>query len=339
MFPRPLLAAQMSGALLQGAVAFLITVFWGSWLVRFLKRRGIGKKIREEGPESHQVKTGTPTMGGIMVVLTVAVVTLALNTSRHYSMLLPVFVIVGCGLIGAVDDMMSLAGRRGHGLSAKAKFAWLFAVALAAAYMLWSPYYLGPQHSYIPFLGNVDIQDVLGIWYIPIATLVILFFSNAVNITDGLDGLAGSTSTLAFAAYAAVAYLQTQDYLLPFCFTIVGTLLAFLWYNAFPARVIMGDTGSLALGATLGVVALMSWQWVVLLVIGIIFVIETASVMVQVTYFKYTKRRYGEGRRILRMSPLHHHFELEGWSEVQIVARFVIAGVIAAMVGVALTLV
>lgn len=339
MFPRPELAREMSEALVQGAVAFLITVLWGGWLVRFLQRRGIGKKIREDGPAQHQEKAGTPTMGGVMVVVTVAVVTIVLNLrGGRYSMLLPVGVILGCGLLGAVDDMVNLAGRRGEGLGARVKFAWLFGIALAAAYMLYSPDYLGPQHTYLPFLPDVDLQAALGLWYIPLATLLILIFANGVNLTDGLDGLAGSTAGLAFAAYGVIAYLQGQDYLLPFCFTIVGTLLAFLWYNAHPARVFMGDTGSLALGATLGVVSLMSWHWILLPVIGVIFVINTLSVALQVSYFKWTKRRYGEGRRIFRMAPLHHHFEVQGWSETQIAARFVIVGVIAAMVGIALAL-
>lgn len=338
---RPLLALEMSRALVQGAVAFVITVLWGGWLVGFLRRRGIGKKIRADGPERHQQKAGTPTMGGIMIIVTVTVVTLLMNLRGHYSMLLPVVVMVGCGLLGAVDDLVNLLGKRGQGLSARVKFAWLFAIALAAAYMLWSPHYLGPSHTYFPFLGAFDLQPWVGrpYIYIPIATLVILGAANTVNLADGLDGLAGSTAGLVFAAYGFIAYLQRQDYLFPFCFTIVGTLLAFLWYNAYPARVFMGDTGSLALGAVLGVVALMTWQWIILPVIGIVFVAEGVSDILQVAYFKWTKRRYGEGRRIFKMSPLHHHFEMIGWSETQIVARFAIVGVVAAMVGVALALI
>jgi phospho-N-acetylmuramoyl-pentapeptide-transferase len=338
---RPLLALEMSRALVQGAVAFLITVLWGGWLVRFLRRRGVGKKIREEGPERHRQKAGTPTMGGIMIVVTVTVVTLLLNLRGHYSMLLPVGVMVGCALLGAVDDLVNLASKRGEGLGPRVKFAWLFAIALAAAYMLWSPHYLGPSHTYFPFMGAFDLQPWIGrpYIYIPLATLVILGTANTVNLADGLDGLAGSTAGLAFAAYGLIAYLQRQDYLFPFCFTIVGSLLAFLWYNAYPAQVFMGDTGSLALGAALAVVALMTWQWIILPVIGVVFVAEGVSDILQVGYFKWTKRRYGQGRRIFKMSPLHHHFELIGWSETQIVARFAIVGVAAAMVGVALALV
>jgi phospho-N-acetylmuramoyl-pentapeptide-transferase len=338
--PRPLLAQEMSEALVQGAVAFLFTVVWGGWLVRFLRRRGIGKKIRVDGPESHQSKSGTPTMGGVMIVVTVAVVTVLFNLrGGRFSMLLPVGVILGCGLLGAVDDLYNLVGRKGEGLRPTVKFAWLFGIALASAWMLYSSNYLGPSHTYVPFLGSVDLQTYLGLWYVPIAAFIILLMANAVNLTDGLDGLSGSTAGLAFAAYGVIAFLQGQDYLLPFCFTIVGTLLSFLWYNAYPARVFMGDTGSLALGATLGIVALMTWQWLLLPVIGIVFVVEALSVVLQVTYFKWTKRRYGEGRRIFRMTPLHHHFEMQGWSETQIVARFAIIGVVAAMIGVALALI
>jgi len=337
---RPLLAFEMSRALVQGAIAFLITVVWGGWLVRFLRRRGIGKKIREDGPEHHRSKAGTPTMGGLMIIVTVAAVTLVFNLRGHYSMLLPVGVMLGCGVLGAVDDLINLVGRRGRGMGARVKFAWLFGIALAAAYILWSSDYLGPSHSYFPFLGAFDLQPWVGRWYIyiPLATFIIVSSANTVNLTDGLDGLAGSTAGLAFLAFGAIAYLQRQDYLFPFCFTIVGTLLAFLWYNSYPARVFMGDTGSLGLGAVLGVVALMSWQWVLLPVIGIVFVAEGVSDILQVAYFKWTRRRYGEGRRIFRMSPLHHHFELAGWSETQIVARFAIVGVVAAMVGVAMAL-
>ena len=339
---RPLLAREMSLALVQGAVAFLLTVLWGGWLVGFLRRRGVGKKIREEEPEQHQAKSGVPTMGGIMIVLTVVIVTSIMNLAGRYSMLVPIGAMVGCGLLGAVDDLSNLVGGKGSGLRARVKFAWLFGIALAVAYMLWSADYLGPPKIYFPFMGDADLATTwLGLpyIYIPLATLLILFFANAVNLTDGLDGLAGSTAGLAFAAFGMIAYLQKQDYLFPFCFTIVGTLLAFLWYNAFPARVIMGDTGSLSLGAVLAIVGLMSWQWILLPLIGIVFVVEAGSVILQVAYFQYTKRRYGEGRRIFRMSPLHYHFELGGWSETQIVARFAIVGVVVAMVGVALALV
>jgi phospho-N-acetylmuramoyl-pentapeptide-transferase len=179
----------------------------------------------------------------------------------------------------------------------------------------------------------------IGWLIIPITIFIIVGTSNAVNITDGLDSLAGSISSIAFASYGIIAFLQNQVYLMYFCFIIVGALLAFLWYNAHPAQMIMGDTGSLALGATLGLVAVMTGQWLLLPVIGSVFVVETLSSTIQVTYFKWTKRRYGEGRRIFKMAPLHHHFELLGWSETQIKERFWLIGVLSAMLGVALALV
>ena len=176
----------------------------------------------------------------------------------------------------------------------------------------------------------------IGRLIIPVTIFLIVGLSNAVNLTDGLDSLAGSIASVAFACYGLIAFLQNQVYLVAFCFTVVGALLAFLWYNAHPAQLFMGDTGSLALGATLGLVAVMTGQWLLLPVIGFVFVAEALSVMLQVGYFKLTKRMYGEGRRIFKMTPLHHHFELLGWSEMQVKERFWIVGVLSGMLGVAL---
>ena len=172
------------------------------------------------------------------------------------------------------------------------------------------------------------------------ATIAILYLtSNAVNFTDGLDSLAGSTSLVAFACYGTIAYLQNQLYLAIFCFTLAGALMGFLWYNAHPAQLIMGDAGSLPLGATLGLVSIMTGQWLLLPVIGLVFAAEALSVMVQVSYFKLTRRLYGQGRRVFKMAPLHHHFELLGWSEMQVKERFFIASVLSGMLGVALALI
>jgi phospho-N-acetylmuramoyl-pentapeptide-transferase len=178
----------------------------------------------------------------------------------------------------------------------------------------------------------------LGWMWVPIAAFVIISSANAVNFTDGLDGLAGIIVASAFVAYGVIALLQGQVYLVHFCFTVVGACFAFLWYNAHPAQMIMGDTGSLALGATLGIVALMTGQWLLLPVVALVPVAETMSVILQVLYFKYTRRRFGQGRRVFKMSPLHHHFELLGWSETQVVQRFWLVGLLAAMAGVALAL-
>jgi phospho-N-acetylmuramoyl-pentapeptide-transferase len=187
-------------------------------------------------------------------------------------------------------------------------------------------------------LPTVAQKIDIGLWYVPVAMFIIVGFSNAVNLTDGLDGLAGSTAALSFVAYGIIAYLQGQYPLLAFCFTTVGALMAFLWFNAYPADLFMGDIGSLAMGATLAVVALLSGQWLLLPIVGFIFVAEAGSVILQVIYFKLTKRRYGQGRRLFKMSPLHHHFELLGWSETQVTQRFWLVGILAAMLGIALAL-
>jgi len=193
------------------------------------------------------------------------------------------------------------------------------------------------------FAGQVGVPGVrravdLGWAWVPIAAFVILGSANAVNLTDGLDGLAGIIVASAFVAYGIIALLQGQYYLVRFCFTVVGACFAFLWYNAHPAQMFMGDTGSLALGATLGTVALMTGQWLLLPLVALVPVAETVSVILQVLYFKYTKRRFGQGRRLFKMSPLHHHFELLGWSETQVVQRFWLVELLAVMAGVALAI-
>jgi phospho-N-acetylmuramoyl-pentapeptide-transferase len=189
------------------------------------------------------------------------------------------------------------------------------------------------------YLPGVKGEVELGALYIPVAVFFIVGFSNAVNLTDGLDGLAGLISATCFATYGGIAMLQGQTFLARFCFTLVGALFGFLWFNVHPAQLFMGDTGSLSLGATLSVVALMTGQWALLPLIAIIPVSTGLSVIIQVTYFKYTRRRYGEGRRVFKMVPIHHHFELSGWSETQIVQRFWLISLLAAMIGVALAVV
>ena len=331
----------MAYALTLGAISFTLAVIWGRPLILLLKRYGIGKKIRLEGPSSHLVKMGTPTMGGVMILLPVVLITLALNVAnfmgRTYigrSILVPLGVMISFGLLGMLDDWEGVRGRRGQGLSARQKFALQVLLALLTALAL--HFALGLESIAIP---TVPTKIPLGLWYIPIAMFIIIGTSNAVNLTDGLDGLAGSIGAVAFTAYGVIAYLQGQIWLTTFCFTVVGAVLAFLWFNAHPAELFMGDTGSLALGATLGVVALMTGQWLLLPVVGAVFVAEALSVMIQVGYFKLTKRLYGQGRRIFKMAPLHHHFEALGWSETQVTWRFWLIGVLSAMLGVALALI
>jgi phospho-N-acetylmuramoyl-pentapeptide-transferase len=235
--------------------------------------------------------------------------------------------------LGWYDDRLTLVGRKGEGMRARTKFALLGLVALVASYLLFAdrPTGLGIDYVFIP-----GIRDpiVIGLWIIPLCLLAIMGASHAVNLTDGLDSLAGHTAAVAFAAYGIIAYLYGQIYLVVFCFTIAGSLLAFLWFNAHPAEVFMGDTGSLALGATLAMVAMMLGQVLLLLFIGFVFVAEAVSVMLQVLYFKMSG-----GKRLFRMAPLHHHFEMMGWSETQVAQRFWLISIITGLLGVALALV
>ncbi|MFN3761569.1 MAG: phospho-N-acetylmuramoyl-pentapeptide-transferase [Anaerolineae bacterium] len=331
----------MDFALILASISFLLAVGWGPLLIRLLRRYGIGKRIRIDGPSGHQVKLGTPTMGGLMIVVPVLLITLGLNIynliQRNLvgrSILVPLGVMLTYALIGAVDDLAGVRGvRQGEGLTARQKLLWEIGLTFVIALIL--HFGLDLRSMAIP---GVPQKIDIGFLYIPVAMFVIIGASNAVNFTDGLDGLAGIIAASTFLAYGVIAYLQGQIYLVRFCFTVVGACFAFLWYNAHPAQLFMGDTGSLALGATLGVVALMTGQWLILPVVALVPVAEVLSVIIQVSYFKYTKRRYGQGRRVFKMSPLHHHFELLGWSETQVVQRFWLVQLMAAMAGVALAL-
>lgn len=329
--------SQTAVALALGGVSFLLTVIWGGPFIRILHLLKVGKQIRIEGPERHITKLGTPTMGGFMVVIPVLIITGILNLVTLLSpidvlgrsILLPMLVMVAFAVLGAIDDWRGLRGARGQGLRARWKFLWQLVIALGASLVL--KYGLGAPELILPSIPEVLS---LGVFYVPIAMIWIVGFSNAVNLTDGLDGLAGLIAATAFVAYGVVAMLQGQVFLMRFCFTVVGALFAFLWYNVHPAELFMGDTGSLSIGATLAVVSLMTGQWALLPVIAIIPASVTASVILQVAYFKLTK-----GRRLFKMAPLQHHFELLGWSETQVVQRFWLVNLLAAMVGVALALI
>jgi phospho-N-acetylmuramoyl-pentapeptide-transferase len=330
--------SQTAMALSLGGITFLLTVIWGGPLIRVLRLLRIGEQIRIEGPRRHFIKLGTPTMGGWLFVIPVLFITLVLNlvsllgpvTVLGRSILLPMLVLLAYAALGAWDDWLGVRGkRRGEGLRGRWKFLLQLLIAFGAALVL--KYGFNAPNLYLP---NYPEVINLGIWYVPVAMFVIVGSTNAVNLTDGLDGLAGLISATAFAAFGAIAMLQGQVFLVRFCFTVVGAVFAFLWYNAYPAELFMGDTGSLALGGTLAVVALMTGQWALLLVIAIIPVSETLSVIAQVAYFKLTR-----GRRLFKMSPLHIHFELSGWSETQIVQRFWLVALLAAMAGVALALI
>ena len=318
----------MSYSLAVGTITFLMTVIWGGPLIQLLRQKRIGKQIRIEGPSSHVIKSGTPTMGGLLIIVSVVAITVAANLVNRYSMLLPLGVLAACAAVGAVDDMMNLVGGNGRGLSVRVKFALLAVIGLGAGWVLYRM--LGMETLYFPMLGEFKV----GIWFALVAALAVAGSAHAVNLADGLDGLAGGTAAIAFACYGVIAYLQHQEYLVTFCFTMVGATLAFLWYNAHPAQVFMGDVGSLTLGATLAVVALMTGHVLLLPIIGVIFVVEALSVVAQVAYFKASG-----GRRLFKMAPIHHHFELLGWSETQITQRFWLLAMLAGMVGIALALI
>lgn len=338
---RAVLVQDLTRALFLVGAAFCLTLLLEGWWVRFARKHKIGKRIRPEGPQSHMVKMGTPTMGGIMVVVAIVILTVLFNLVDRWSMLLPLFVLVGFCVLGAFDDWLSLTSTKSdtHGFTARRKFWMMVGIALIASLALYLPNPFGLNHSglvRIPFVGIFDI----GLWFIPLAVFMIVGTSNAVNLTDGLDSLAGWNLTLSFLAFGVMTFLSEPRLtnLMVFSFTVVGASAAFLWYNAHPAQVFMGDTGALALGGALAVVALQSQQWIVLPVVGIIFVVEALSVIIQTSYFKWTKRRYGKGERIFRMAPLHHHFELGGWSQTQVTQRFTLVGAIASMLGIALAL-
>jgi phospho-N-acetylmuramoyl-pentapeptide-transferase len=324
-------------ALSLAGLAFMMTVIWGGPLLRILQHFKIGKQIRVEEPGKHFVKMGTPTIGGVMIILPVALITVLLNAVSLIGMkmlgksvLVPLAAMLGYAVLGALDDWEGIQGKRkGEGMRIRTKLIAQIVLALGLAAVL--KYMLDVPDLFIP---GIHFEIGLGWLYIPIAGFVIVAMSNAVNFTDGLDGLAGLISATIFAAYGGVALMQGQVFIARFCFTMVGALFGFLWFNVHPAQLFMGDTGSLSLGATIAVIALMTGQWAILPIIAVIPVSEALSDVIQIVYFRITR-----GRRFFKMAPLHLHFELLGWSEMQIVQRFWLIGLLAAMLGVGLVMV
>ena len=327
----------MTLQLIQGLLlAFAIVVILMPPYIRFLRFIGMGKQIREEGPETHLVKRGTPTMGGLLLIGVVLGLYVLLRWPPEGGIIAPLAALGFVGVLGAADDYFN--ARSGEGIRARQKFLWLVVVAAVAAYQIQSTYQIDQVN--VPFVGTVFVDPWI---YIVFAALAIVAASNGVNITDGLDGLAGGTLVFAFVAFLLIALLNqvpqpdgtigNQPNIAFLCALIIGALLGFLWFNVHPAQVIMGDSGSLSFGATLAVIALITGQILVLPLIGLIFVVETASVIIQVAYFKLTG-----GKRIFRMSPIHHHFELGGWDEEKITLRFWIVAILSGLLGVTLFL-
>jgi phospho-N-acetylmuramoyl-pentapeptide-transferase len=320
----------MSVQLIQAVLlAFAVVVITMPAYVRLVRYIGMGKRILVEGPESHQVKEGTPTMGGLLIIgVVVGLFFFIKGGLPPGGIIAPLATLVLVGGLGAFDDYLN--ARTGEGITARQKMLWLIVVAVFVAYQVQDTYAI--DRIAVPFIGEVMIDPWV---YIAFAAFAIVAAANGVNITDGLDGLAGGTLVFAFVAFVMVALLNepTQPNLAILCALIVGGLLGFLWFNVHPAQIFMGDSGSLALGATLAVTALITSQILILPVIGLVFVIETLSVLIQVGYFKAT-----HGKRIFRMSPLHYHYELLGWDEEKITLRFWIVGIIAGLIGVTLFL-
>ena len=323
--------------------ALAIALIVGPTMIQRLSREQIGQQIREDGPKSHFSKAGTPTMGGALILVAIAVATLLWADPRNRYVWIVLLTTLAFGAIGWLDDYKKLVLRNSKGLSARAKYSFQSGVGLAAALLLYFTAQAPVETQLIvPFFKNVALN--LGWLFIPLTYFVIVGSSNAVNLTDGLDGLAIVPTAMVSGALAVFCYASGNrifaDYLgiphvpgvgemMVFCAAIVGAGLGFLWFNAYPAQVFMGDVGALALGAALGVVAVTVRQELVLFVMGGVFVMETVSVILQVASFKLT------GRRIFRMAPLHHHFELKGWPEPRVIVRFWIITIMLVLIGLA----
>jgi phospho-N-acetylmuramoyl-pentapeptide-transferase len=328
-------------AAMAAVTALAISFLLGPWFIRTLRRLSVGQNIRDVGPQAHFIKAGTPTMGGVLILFALVVSTLLWSSLTNIYVWLCLGVTLGFGAVGFLDDYLKVKREQNLGLTSRQKIGLQILVAGVAAILLRliPPAYEFDPAIALPFIKTVVIN--LGIFYIPFVVLVLVGSSNAVNLTDGLDGLAIGSTMIAAATYAVftyvagnriiAAYLQIQyvggvGEVTVFCAALVGASLGFLWFNAHPADVFMGDVGSLSIGAAIGMVAVLAKQEIVLVLVGGIFVMEAASVMLQVAFFKAFKRR------IFRMSPIHHHFEMVGWAEPKIIVRFWILALIFALV-------
>ncbi len=316
----------------------LLSWLLGPWFIRTLRRMSVGQNIRELGPQAHQVKAGTPTMGGLLILFAVLVPTLLWGNLRNLYVWLAMGVTVAFGLVGFLDDYLKIRRKRSLGLTARAKFLLQVLAASALGLVLWASPAFDPTLTF-PFFKKLVVT--LGVLYIPFVVIVLVGASNAVNLTDGLDGLAIGTTAIAAATYAVftyvagnrvianylqVSYVPGVGEVAVFCAALVGAGLGFLWFNSHPAEVFMGDVGSLALGGAIGTVAVLAKQEILLIVVGGVFVLEALSVIVQVASFKL------RGKRVFRMAPLHHHFELSGWAEPKVIVRFWILAILCALI-------
>jgi len=331
------------------AVTALVISFWiGPKIIRFLREKQIGEAAKVDAPKTHLSKAGTPTMGGLIVLTSVLVPTLLWGNLGNWYIVLIIVVTGALGAVGFLDDYLKVLKKKPKGLIGRYKIVGQVAVGLFVASVI----YFVPEwidrdlwqfrsSTTVPFFKNLEVD--FGLFYIPMVVFVITATSNAVNLTDGLDGLAIGlvaivSLTLAVISYISgnavvseyltIPYLRGSGELTVYCTALAGASLGFLWFNAYPAQVFMGDTGSLALGGAIGAICVLIKKELLLPTLGGIFLAETLSVIIQRTYFKYTKRKYGEGRRVFRMAPLHHHFELLGWPEPKIVMRFYVVAIL-----------
>ena len=320
--------------------ALLISFMFGPQVIRMMTRLKLGQEVRDDGPETHLSKAGTPTMGGVLIVLSVTVSVLLWQDLHEFYVWVALFSLIGFGGLGFLDDYLKISRKSSEGLRSGLK---LWGQLIVSACIMVVLYLFQNDHTtllYLPFFKNPVLD--MGVLYIPFGMFILVGFSNAVNLTDGLDGLATGLMIIALIAFSVITYLSGHnvfaDYLqIPFLsgsgeltvvtFALLGACVGFLWFNCHPAEIMMGDTGSLAMGGFLATLALILKKEVILLIIGGVFVIETASVMIQVYSFKKT------GKRVFKMAPLHHHFELSGWAESKVVARFWILGGLFAILG------
>ena len=330
-------------AILSTLTALVIAIVIGPKMIRWLQRLQIGQTVRDDGPQSHLSKAGTPTMGGLLILSAIVVSVLLWADLTNRYVLVTLAVVIGYGIIGFVDDYRKVVRKDSRGLIARWKYFWQSVIALGVAFYLYSSANLAAETSLlVPFFKEVMPQ--LGLFYLVVVYFALVGTSNAVNLTDGLDGLAivptilvaGALSIFAyvtgnvnFATYLNIPHIPLTSELVIVCTAIVGAGLGFLWFNTYPAQVFMGDVGSLALGGTLGILAVLVRQEIVLIIMGGVFVMETVSVILQVGSFKL------RGKRIFRMAPIHHHFELKGWPEPRVIVRFWIISLSLVLVGLA----
>ena len=331
---------------LSAILALIISFIIGPYIIKKLKKHQIGEEIRNNGPKTHLVKKGTPTMGGVIIIIAALLPTLLFSNLNNTMVLIIVAATIWMGIFGFVDDYMKVIKKIEKGMIARYKMIGQITLGLIISYLVInSASFTGfNTKTTIPFLKNIELD--FGILYPLFVIIVISATSNAVNLTDGLDGLAIGLLAICFSVFAAVSYITGRidfsDYLnilyLPeagelsiFSSAMVGACLGFLWFNTSPAEIFMGDTGSLSTGAALGTLAILLKKELLLFIIGGVFVIETISVIIQVSFFKYTKYKYGEGKRFFKMAPIHHHFELKGLKESKIVVRFWISGILLAL--------